>query len=544
MGGRLLVATALAGVCLAAPQIAWSAGGGQTSQLNTRVAKLESEVSDLKTTLRLIEWIGGIVLGGGVLIGFAVQVRTERRTGQLHELAVQGESAAQARAEQTHAALLESSQKTLNLVNDTLGLAKEASERASQTLTRRAQYNVDRLDAEAQEVLRPALVGSHFKVLVERPERQRDLFEVASELAAIEGYLEFQDVQLTAPCLFVRGMERYIHQEPRAAIRYFRQALRAATAIRDRDLTALVLFWLGYQLNNLGTFDEAIDNFRRAEDFVDHGTARHLELRRIGQETRVFQLAQEVLRGRDSTSSEPSFARRVETATRGVENLNTLERLATEGGSDFEDVLRAILQTRANVRVWIAYQYAILPGGGAEAQAGDGLEEAELTQAVTDFAVAGGAVVETEVASGLTMRPADVERISLWPYFGLLEAKYRLFEMTESPDWSVSADDYALVVEKAVDQLSVRAEPRTLASLNETRLIAEARRAELADSALEHDRDREEAYKATMTALNQVDRDVYLFSQRLKVNVPWEVFEGEVKSFNRGQRDRTQLSEA
>lgn len=502
------------------------------SELRSQVAELQSQVSDLKRTLKWMEWIAGIVVGGGFVIGFVPVIRAERRSGQLHELTVQGETAAQARTEQTHSRLLESSQKTLNLVNDTLELATQSSQRATQTMTLRAQQNVQRLDADAREILRPALIGSHFKDLVEKPERQRDLFEAASELAAIEGYLEFQDVELTGPCLFVRGMERYIRQEPRAATKYFKSAERVATKEQDRDLTALVMFWLGYQSNNLGKFPEAADSFRRAEDFVDHGTPRHIELQRIGHETRFFALAQSL---RDDRSGGPErFVTYVQEAGRIAARLDELAA-SSAGQADFSEARQATLQTVANVHVWVARQYE---SAGALAEGNEGSDDDAHGRKQHEINALRSALAAFEDAKKVNEdrgRPT-----SLWSQFGLLEARHRLGTLTPGEEgYEVTAGEYQQVIAMAADQLSKREEPRSLASLNETRMIAEARVAEITDDAaqkLQRASNRESAFDATMTALNKVDHDVFLFSQQLKVNVKWEIFEDEVKYFNQSYR--------
>ena len=123
---------------------------------------LQRQVSGLRDILQLILapmsiLIGILALGGS--LGVVFSLRDQRRISQLQELTVGSEVSSQRRTEQSYSAFLDESQKTLTLVNDTLTLAREASDNAAQTMERKARSNLTRIEANAQDSTREVLGG-------------------------------------------------------------------------------------------------------------------------------------------------------------------------------------------------------------------------------------------------------------------------------------------------------------------------------------------------------------------------------------------------
>jgi tetratricopeptide (TPR) repeat protein len=461
-------------VTTTAPALPGQAAPSSTTDVNAELSDVNNRIDSLYSTLLLPVGLLITLIAGGSFIGVVATLRSERRAAQLHDLAVSSETATQLRAEQVHVSFLDASQKTLTLVNDTLALAKEASERAARTMALKAHQSLDSVDENARDVL-DKLRGSGYKRVVEEPQMRSDLLEVAHELASIEGYLQLQDIELTPACFFVKGMERHLKQEARLAIRYLREAVQRS---KDRDLSTLAQFWIGYEANNRGEYSHAIEAFRRAAESETRSTSRYFELCRILIESRFFEYA---------TQSGAS-----DVADNGVDDfaieLAKLEKEIPNAGKDFETVRRNILTTHGT----------LLHHAGVRAES-DERRESCLRQSIECFTAAGD---------------------GLWATFGGLEAKVALNGVVSSED----NERYQEVIEIAVEQLSRRLEPRSLTLLHATRLISEIRqKKEIAEV--------DGTFRDLLTALTTVDRGMTVYSQFQRHNISWEAFKDEAQSF-------------
>jgi hypothetical protein len=244
----------------------------QSSLNQEEIQQLHQQLEDTRSFINLIMLPMAVLvalLAGGVGIAIWTSFRQETRQSELHGLALAGETAAQGRTEQVHATFLESSQKTLVLVNDTLELAKQAHDRAAEVSRRRATASLVQVDDRAHELIHGALVHQNFKAIVEDPSLRAEVNEVASEILLVEASLLQQDIPLTPACLFVKGMERHLRviTEPNPAIKNLTAAARDA---REPEFAALAYYWAGYISNNIGEFVSALDKFGRALDAVDN----------------------------------------------------------------------------------------------------------------------------------------------------------------------------------------------------------------------------------------------------------------------------------
>lgn len=463
------------------------------AQMTLQVERTSSELELLRGELGRARWfftLAAIILAlfavGGVTIGWVISFRAEGRAMQMHELSVSSQTSARLQAEQTHASVLEASQRTLTLVNDTLELAKEANAAAARTMRLKAEQSLEEIDSHARDVLISPLQGNDFKVVVENAGLRSSLREAASDLLSIEGYLQLQGIDFTPVCYFLKGMERHLRQEPRVAIRNLREAAQRS---RDRDLTAFALYWVGYELNNLGQFRAAADTFRRALDGEVPSNPRYFELKRIELESRFFERAAEL--GKEKRELGDA---EIEGATQDL--VHQLRDLidGVPQSAEFRGVREGTHRTWGNVLSW---------AGRNAASAGS--RESSFREAMNQFAAAGS---------------------RLYSVFGLLEAKQALWRLTKASGCEVNPSDYEQVIKEAYDQLSIRTEPRTLALLNETRLIAHYRREGSAALA--------SVYRELMTALNAVDPTITVYSQLDKRNIPWDQFQEEVRTLYAG----------
>jgi len=132
----------------------------------SRLKSVEREVKDFRDNAYFIlipitVLIGILALGGS--LGVVFSIRDQRRISQLHELSVGSEISAQRRSDQSYSFFLEESQKTLTLVNDTLELAREATDRAAHTMELKAESNLARIEERAQSLLLPLLGKAQFE---------------------------------------------------------------------------------------------------------------------------------------------------------------------------------------------------------------------------------------------------------------------------------------------------------------------------------------------------------------------------------------------
>lgn len=157
----VLVALTAASPVLAAAAPADGAVGSESSvasetgpedlgdEVNRLSLELDSTEKIIDMMLIPITVLVSILAAGGIL-GVVYSVRDQRRAGQLHELTVGGEVAAQRRSEQSYGSFFEQSQTTISLVNDTLQLAKEANDRAMKSMQSKAQARIDEIEERSR----------------------------------------------------------------------------------------------------------------------------------------------------------------------------------------------------------------------------------------------------------------------------------------------------------------------------------------------------------------------------------------------------------
>jgi len=423
--------------------------------------------------------IGILALGGS--LGIVFSIRDQRRVSQLHELTIAGEQGAQRRSEDSYATFIDASQKTLALVNDTLQLAKEATQRANQTMTLRAERSLTGIAEQAQDLLDKVLYGDFKRIVVESSLRTA-LEVLAKELSAIEGYLSLQAIPIRPECVFVQGMSRHLQNDASGALRLLRQVGQEGVS---RDLRCLAQYWIAYLHNNRGAYREAAEVFRASQQNLPADSPRFIELERIAWETEFFLAAQ-------GCSSTDTAVR--EAAVKGP--VEQLEKLALKAQSDltrYEKVSQSIAATRGNILSWIA----AVQNKGVYNQA----RRQCLIDAKSLYAQAGA---------------------GMFAKFGICESRYYLGEV-------VVAAEYSQIEQDAMEYLRSRREPRNTANLHETILIARYR--QRSNGASVNDSLRE-AYGRVQAAIGDiVDEETTIFSQFEKRNISQQEFAAEVRRF-------------
>jgi tetratricopeptide (TPR) repeat protein len=373
----------------------------QSQQIGELTEDLEDSERNLDRILFPVSLLLGILaLGGG--LGVVFSIRDQRRVSQLHELTVTGEVSSQRRSEQSYASFLEQSQTTLSLVNDTLELAKEATDRAAKSVEGKAKLRVDAIEERAQRLMLDVFTSREFEVVVEDQTRRDELEAIGDELRALEGYLSLQDIDLKDYAKFVKALEQFLDDETEAAL----QALQlAAQGKVVGDLQKFIEYWLGYMLTTVGQYEEAITRFEHDEIDLPKKSSQYFQLERIKAETRFFALAKPTP-GTESwdekTEADPRGPhQRFEAVESVLEELRKLAKKVAESESHPAKIHTQleIARTRADIFEWVAY------------------DESHLDEPLSEDAIERGRMIMDEYAS-----PRKLSEVTTSPLWEKLDA--------------------------------------------------------------------------------------------------------------------------
>jgi tetratricopeptide (TPR) repeat protein len=261
-----------------------------------KIEKLTEDIQDLKTqnavltksldTLTIFFSIFGglisiILIFGAITSGVSWNTN-RKRSNETYSLDLKKEQESSKRDK----SLFNQSMETLTLVNQTLGLARDASERAYKAIQEKLNKKHKALEKEASDLLEESKAHKNFKVLVENSTVRSNLLTLASAIISLQtnlGMLE-KEVTLLPHCCFIRGMEFHLNQHFKLAIEYWKLAKDQENIPKPLRITAL--YWIGYEQNNLAKYEDAALNFELASDFAT-GPMEY-ELKRIKIESKSF----------------------------------------------------------------------------------------------------------------------------------------------------------------------------------------------------------------------------------------------------------------
>ena len=254
-------------------------------QLAEQVGLLRQEVEDLKAILQFAGIVFAVVISIGSVTSLYSMWTFERRATESHDLAIKGEKSSQDRSTEVHQTFLKGSQETLGLVNATLELAKEASQRSAMFLERKAKDTLQDLDKAAKHLL-DSVDSRNFSALLSSDVTTADLQTLSEKINSFEinKFMLVDSLSLTPACNFIRGMGLHLNQQYTDAMRYW-QDVTAADGV-DTYLRSLAWYWIGCEQNNLGHFHSATVSFEHALTGVTDVTS--FELQRIKTETKFF----------------------------------------------------------------------------------------------------------------------------------------------------------------------------------------------------------------------------------------------------------------
>lgn len=205
--------------------------------------------------------------------------------------------------------------ETLQLINNLLAITERAAAKASGAQFDFLSRSIATFDAECQKLINEAtkdddrdiVAKSEFRERVRVLTKQIESLDnqiitynesVPAQLAAGDDAQQagghspqqasagWRRLSLTAPCLFIRGLNHHLDQNFVAAIHDWRSSLdaRAAAAVSvDAN------YWIGYVNNTLGNYEES-PRYLLAAAAIASDQRRIVELHRLELETRLFAL--------------------------------------------------------------------------------------------------------------------------------------------------------------------------------------------------------------------------------------------------------------
>jgi tetratricopeptide (TPR) repeat protein len=455
-------------------------------ELRSSVESAERRTANLENYL--LPWVllpltvlVGLLAAGGA-VGLFTSFKTAKGQVRLHDLAVKSEEAAHDRTEKNHLEVFRSSQETITLVNDTLKLARDASEQAATAMSHKARDGMMELDREIKYLLAGAYETHDFKAVVKQDVMREGLADIARGLVAVEGILQTQDVGLTPHCLFAKGIDLHLKALSKPAI----DCLVQVPHDGDHELSALALFWAAYESNNIGNFDKAVECLQQASEHYlsDTYRAQHYELTRCEIQAHFFAMAW--------NQSAEGASRRGQI----VDLLEKLSRVVTSVGAnrrpDFVVEGRHCAETTADMLFWCAQQSPV-----DEAHGGPSDEQRTFLNEAAHHYQTGGD--------------------HIWAQFGLAQARWALEdELTDA--------EYSMLHSALVSEGAAHREARTLALRHAAILIVEGEHG-VSDDALH------QSWRDLWNDVSKITGDITIFSPWQRRNVPRADFLREAQTY-------------
>jgi tetratricopeptide (TPR) repeat protein len=511
----------------------------QVQSTSKRTATLTKEADKTWTIVEFIlapigALVGILALGGA--LGIVFSIRDQRRVSQLHELTVGSEVSSQRRDEQSYSSFLEQSQTTLALVNDTLKLAKEATDRAAHSTEIKAQARVQEIEDRAQQLMLEVFSTGEFELIIDDPGRRSELHSIAAELRSIEGYLSLQDIELPPYTKFIKAVDQFLLDDTEAAL----HALRRSS--QDRvvsDLHRFSLYWLGYMLTTVSEYEEAISRFRDDEVDLPDDHSERLQLERIIEETEFFKVA----KPRVDTASVRNYEDGRSPQERYLAVAKLLDRL-TKLAADVErsEDARAkthtsleVARTRADVFAWIAHDPEHLDDPLESEAIGRARPLGVWPGSAEAFPTSDGWGVIAEPNAFRAWALFQAQAICVAPKppnfyvaFALAECYFKLRD--EGADTAFENAEHRLN-----DEFGEFREKRRHASLQQAALICHSRLLKLREGSdtlrKSETRHVQEAARKAREAVSEMrQRRVTIFSQIQRRNVTQDEFKAEVNS--------------
>lgn len=198
--------------------------------------------------------------------------------------------------EKNEQSAIKTTETTIALVNRTLELAVQASERSAKSLQIRLQNILNSIEEESIKLVQNSGAFDDDKNLTLKREIQTEIHRIGNKIEGLENNLVILDqegsdvektIRLTPYATFIKGTDQYLKEQFDDALKTWETLLRTdIQTFEHNKLKSLIYYWIGYLNNNLLNFKEGISNFANAEKLCED--SRKYELQRMQIETRFF----------------------------------------------------------------------------------------------------------------------------------------------------------------------------------------------------------------------------------------------------------------
>jgi hypothetical protein len=288
-----------------------------SNKLNSDINELENDIIVLKTKQECNVFILNIIITFLTIffsIGFGMSIKSswnnESRAKEIFEMYKFDKKNGDIRndemfqmfltdKEKNEKSAIETTEKTINLVNRTLELAVQASERSAKSLKIRLENILKQIDAESyQLIVKKAEAFVDDKNLTSKKTHQTEILKIGNKIEGLENNLiildqdgleESQKIKLTPYVTFIKGTDHYLKEHYNDAEIIWLELLKDLNNDqKSKKLKSLINYWLGYLKNNLNKFGDAVKYFKAAEKLCSNDDSRRFELERMIIETQFF----------------------------------------------------------------------------------------------------------------------------------------------------------------------------------------------------------------------------------------------------------------
>jgi hypothetical protein len=484
------------------------------------IDKLYSEIALIKSkqdgNINTLNWILGF-LGTLLLGGFIVSVnasnKNESRSKELFDMYKIDKSNNDNRNNELYGMFLDDREKseqtaikttetTIALVNRTLELAVQASERSSKSLQIRLSNILNSIEKESIELIKESKSFDDDRKLTTKRENQNEIHRLGNKIEGLENNLVILDqdgldnsqvIKLSPYATFIKGIDQYLKEQFDDAIKTWTNLLESDFKCVDQEkLKSLTFYWIGYLHNNRGEFEDGLKNFEEAEKLCTD--SRKYELQRMKVETRFFN-------NEDSTS----IANELNDIITEINVDDTLKNKI----SIKKARLAKVLNTLGNV-YYSSY-------GNTENQE---LKKTLLNQSKTTFLQ----VLNIEENENIIDKIAEIESEDKnklkWDIYGLAESMYHIDEENKKIAIALFEKEVITLAEREYD---TREEKRTKVLAKSCQLLCWQR-------INPNDKEKLENIRAMIEIpLSDLNDSLTIYSQILRRNIEYSEFKNQLK---------------
>jgi hypothetical protein len=395
---------------------------------------------------------------------------------------------------------IKTTETTIALVNRTLELAVQASERSARSLQIRLENILDSIETESIKLVENSGAFEDDKNLTLKREIQTEIHRIANKIEGLENNLVILDqegidkqkaIKLTPYATFIKGTDQYLKEQFSDALATWETLLRTELQCYETDkLKSLIYYWIGYLNNNLLKFKDGIINFANAEKLCED--SRKYELQRMQIETRFF-----------SNESPEVISEDLEKLLNKVENDLSLSTTVKKNRTS------KILNTLGNV------YYSNYRTTNIEKLKLEYLKKSKKTF-LDVLNLTDDSIIEQSIRD---MDKAEKDK-QKWVIFGLAESMYHIDEKNKEIAIKLFEKEVINLAEREYEN---REEKRTKVLAKTCQLICHYRINKEDADKLDNDRAMIEL------PLSDLNKQLTIYSQLVRKNVEYEEFKNHLK---------------